>query len=133
MMTDIIEGKDSAVLTCWKDIAQHMGKAVRTVQRWEMELGLPVRRPNNAHSKSAVVVYVRELDSWMASQWSERDAKKITKREDTAVFSSDIVLTHRTLKNENKALVLEHRKALNNLIATCHALQSASYPPAKFL
>src|ERR1700691_4450004 len=34
----------AAVLTCWKDIAQYVGKGVRTVQRGEKEMGFPVRR-----------------------------------------------------------------------------------------
>ena len=40
--------EESAVLSSWKDIAKYMGKGVRTVQRWERHLGLPVRRPNGA-------------------------------------------------------------------------------------
>ena len=32
-------------LNTWKEIATYMGRGVRTVQRWERELGLPVRRP----------------------------------------------------------------------------------------
>jgi hypothetical protein len=35
---------DRPVLTCWKDIAQYVGKSVRTLQRWERESGFPVRR-----------------------------------------------------------------------------------------
>jgi hypothetical protein len=35
----------SGPLTTWKEVAAYLGKGVRTVQRWEAELGLPVRRP----------------------------------------------------------------------------------------
>jgi DNA-binding transcriptional regulator YiaG len=48
--------QDSTVLSSWKDIAQYLGKGVRTVQRWERHLGLPVRRPTGATQKSAVVL-----------------------------------------------------------------------------
>lgn len=51
------------ILTGWKDIANHLGKGVRTVQRYERELGLPVRRPTSA---SAVVVAITaEVDAWV--------------------------------------------------------------------
>jgi hypothetical protein len=50
-------------LTSWKEIAAHLGKGVRTVQRWEQLLGLPVRRP---HPNSRVIFAVpAELDAWV--------------------------------------------------------------------
>src|SRR5215467_4802549 len=64
---------DPMMLTCWKDIARYMGKGVRTVQRWEQEFGLPVRRPKGIDHKSAVIAYTRELDAWLASNWSRRN------------------------------------------------------------
>jgi hypothetical protein len=51
------------LLTSWKEIAGHLGKGVRTVQRWERELGLPVRRP--AQSRHIVVALTGELDQWI--------------------------------------------------------------------
>jgi hypothetical protein len=36
----------TTLLSCWKDIASYMYSGVRTVQRWEQHVGLPVRRPN---------------------------------------------------------------------------------------
>lgn len=54
------------VLNSWKEIAQYLGRGVRTVQRWEAELGLPVRRPRGK-SRSAVIAVTAELDRWMAS------------------------------------------------------------------
>ncbi len=51
------------VLTSWKEIAAHMNKGVRTVQRWERELGLPVKRPSvNGH---IVIAIPAELDEWI--------------------------------------------------------------------
>jgi hypothetical protein len=58
---------DASVLTSWKDIAKFLGKGVRTVQRWEKELGLPVRRPKQAR-KSAVLAIPSEIDGWVRSQ-----------------------------------------------------------------
>jgi hypothetical protein len=63
---------DSAtVLTSWKDIARYMGKGVRTVQRWEQDFGLPVRRPYGSNKK-AVLARPRDLDLWVAMRCSSR-------------------------------------------------------------
>ncbi len=56
----------STALTTWKEIAAYLGKGVRTAQRWEHELGLPVRRPN--HRKGFVLAIPEELDAWLRSQ-----------------------------------------------------------------
>jgi hypothetical protein len=53
------------VLNSWKEVAVYMGRGVRTVQRWERELGLPVRRPRGK-SRSAVIAFKPELDRWLA-------------------------------------------------------------------
>jgi hypothetical protein len=42
------------VLSSWKEIARHFGKGVRTVQRWERELGLPIHRPVPGKKHSGV-------------------------------------------------------------------------------
>src|SRR5690242_4755077 len=62
-------------LSCWKDIATYLGKGVRTVQRWEQEFGLPIRRPNGISHKSPVVADPRDLDAWLNSRWSPRALK----------------------------------------------------------
>jgi len=54
------------ILSGWKDIARHMGMAVRTVQRYESELGLPVRRPAGK-PRAAVVATKSELNAWVAA------------------------------------------------------------------
>ncbi|HET9181690.1 MAG TPA: hypothetical protein VFP59_06130 [Candidatus Angelobacter sp.] len=52
------------VLNSWKEIAGYLGRGVRTVQRWESELGLPVHRPRG-RSRSAVLAVPEELDRWL--------------------------------------------------------------------
>ena len=49
------------VVNSWKEIATYMGRGVRIVQRWERELGLPVRRPRRK-SRSAVIALAADLD-----------------------------------------------------------------------
>ena len=53
-------------LNSWKQIARYLGRGVRTVQRWEKELGLPVRRPRG-RQRSAVIAMTAELDAWLDS------------------------------------------------------------------
>jgi hypothetical protein len=51
-------------LTSWKEIAHHLNKSVRTVQRWEQELGLPIRRPEK-NDFASVLAFPEELDLWL--------------------------------------------------------------------
>jgi phage terminase Nu1 subunit (DNA packaging protein) len=46
-------GNNPGFLNGWKEIANYLGRGVRTVQRWE-EMGMPVRRPSKS-SRSSVV------------------------------------------------------------------------------
>ncbi len=56
--------KTARILNGWKEIAGYLGRGVRTVQRWESEIGLPVHRPHGK-SKSAVIAIPSELDEWV--------------------------------------------------------------------
>lgn len=58
----------TGLLTSWKEIAIHLGKSVRTVQRWERELGLPVRRPGQ-HPTGIVLADPAELDNWIKTNF----------------------------------------------------------------
>src|SRR6185295_9998432 len=54
-------------LESWKEIAAHLGRRVRTVQRWEKEEGLPVHRL--AHRRRGTVyAWSHELDAWRAQK-----------------------------------------------------------------
>jgi TolB-like protein/tetratricopeptide (TPR) repeat protein len=50
-------------LISWKEIAGHLGRETRTVQRWEKTEGLPIRRHGH-QKKSTVYAYTSELDAW---------------------------------------------------------------------
>jgi len=52
-------------LSSWKDIAEYLGRDVRTVIRWEKEKSLPVRRIPG--KRTAVFAHSEEIDSWMLS------------------------------------------------------------------
>ena len=55
------------VLNSWKEISQYLGRGVRTVQRWERDFALPVRRPAG-HVKSSVIALRSDIDQWLASR-----------------------------------------------------------------
>jgi hypothetical protein len=65
-MSNDIANTSSEVLNSWKEIARYLDRGVRTVQRWETELGLPVRRPHG-HGRSAVFAIRADVDAWLRS------------------------------------------------------------------
>src|SRR5437588_550595 len=56
-----------AVLNSWKEIAEYVGRGVRTLQRWEQFYGFPVHRPAGNH-KSAVFAVPAEVDEWLRTR-----------------------------------------------------------------
>jgi hypothetical protein len=65
----------SGVLNSWKEIATYLARGVRTVQRWEAELQLPVHRPRGKN-RSAVMAFRAELDQWLSRTPLECDNKE---------------------------------------------------------
>ena len=54
----------SRILNSWKEIASYLGRGVRTIQRYEEKLGLPVHRPAG-RERSAVLAFADELELWL--------------------------------------------------------------------
>lgn len=63
------------VLSSWKEIAQYVGKSVRTVQRWERDFGLPIRRPS-ANCHHAVLALAEEIDAWVRQKAQPRSGER---------------------------------------------------------
>jgi len=59
-------------LVSWKEIAVHLGREVRTVQRWENTEGLPIHRHEH-QKKSTVYAYAGELDDWFKKRQPKDD------------------------------------------------------------
>jgi hypothetical protein len=88
----------SGLLTSWKEIASFMGKGVRTVQRWEATLGLPVIRPADGHA-GIVMARPSDLEAWVrkgrqrssvnADGWQRKNA------EVRATFGESVRKLHR--------------------------------------
>jgi len=93
----------SQLLTSWKEIAKHFGKGVRTVQRWEAKLGLPIHRPDTG-AHNIVFAFPEELNLWVT-----RFAPKLA--EDGESQHSALLLRLRELELENSTL----RQKLNAL------------------
>jgi hypothetical protein len=121
--------EDSTVLSSWKDIARYLGKGVRTVQRWERHLGLPVRRPNGALQKSAVVLYRGDVDAWLATRFSARSLEKNEARTAQSSRSARTTLregirTARALRIANQELTEQISHSIRRLTERCELLQS---------
>ena len=116
------------VLTCWKDIAQYLGKGVRTVQRWEQEFGLPVRRPNGIDHKSPVAAHPADLDEWLQKRWSARNSGKTASshRNGNRITNQsldEMIRTTQELRTAHSILLNQTAKALEKLIHSCHELE----------
>lgn len=112
--------QNTPVLTSWKEIARYMGKGVRTVQRWEMDFGLPVRRPQGSNKK-AVLARPRDLDAWVALRCSSRVELQRISGDGSNVQLGKLTMlsaqveTSRQLRESNKMLLAEVRSQLEQL------------------
>lgn len=61
---DAVSTPNRRVLNSWKEIANYLGRGVRTVQRYEEKFGLPVRRVAG-RDRTAVMALSAELDEWL--------------------------------------------------------------------
>src|SRR5713101_4682044 len=86
-------------LVSWKEIAVHLGREIRTVQRWEKTEGLPVRRHEH-RKKSTVYAYARELDDWFKKRQPKDDP------EADAAFEPELDLGDAPPGTENGDVVL---------------------------
>ncbi len=59
-------------LSTWAEIADYIGRDVRTARRYEAERGLPVRRLPG--SRSTVFALARDLDAWRAGELQQPEA-----------------------------------------------------------
>ena len=62
---------EPAMLNSWKEIAIYLDRGVRTVQRWERELGLPIHRIGKGR-RSPVYATIPELKFWIATSDAAR-------------------------------------------------------------
>lgn len=117
-------------LSGWKEIANYLGKGVRTVQRYEGEMGLPVRRPAGK-SRAAVVATKAELDAWVDAS-PLRDTLSLSRPAlDQTAFAAEIgrrVEEMRRLSTQMRELRSELKESVSDLRETVLTVQRESNP-----
>jgi hypothetical protein len=120
------------VLTCWKEIAEYTRKSVRTVQRWEREFGLPVRRPNGVTHKSAVSANRQDIEVWLASSWSAKSERVRSRQELPTVQAianlKDLIRSSQELRANRALLIQQTSVVCRALVETCRELKSLHSP-----
>ena len=117
------------VLNSWKEIACYLNRGVRTVQRWEAELAMPVRRPRGK-SRSAVIAMRSEIDEWLRAcpvsareQLATRQGQAVQPR---AGNSSVLILQCQELRSSVELQRVEFRAALERLMWTLGKMAGGS-------
>jgi len=119
---DIPDQMPERVLNSWKEIAHYVGRGVRTLQRWELDLSFPVRRPRS-HQRSAVIAFPAEVDAWLKDTQTRQTTKIQLSPELYQRFSRNAkLLATKTQAFENRRESLQ--KQLNNTIALSTKLRA---------
>ena len=108
------------ILNGWKGIANYLGKGIRTVQRYERELGLPIRRPAGKRMGS-VIATKAELDAWISAS-PIREAFRLSFR---AVDSAEIVEGLKQQVTQFRRLQEETAELLDEICADREALRAS--------
>lgn len=110
---------EPSVLTSWKEVAAYLGKGVRTVQRWEKNDGLPVRRINGT---SKIVVQREDLDRWLRNQPTIADGSLPVHELTESVARS------KQLRSQNTVLRAAVTTRVHQLLDECRRMQTAFAP-----
>jgi predicted DNA-binding transcriptional regulator AlpA len=109
------------ILNSWKEIAQYLNRGVRTVQRWESELGLPVRRPRGRR-RSAVIAMRSEIDQWLNR--CPLEAREQVAASETAVLRTEEPTLKARIGQENLKLRAEEENlTVSDLILASRVLR----------
>ena len=131
-----IQPNRTTVLTSWKEIATYMGKGVRTVQRWEQDFGLPVRRPCGS-SKKAVLARPSDLDSWVAlrcrprGEWKEYSVARLGELPLRSTLAVEIETSRalraisRNVRSELRLELLSLHEQVAEMYRRCRSAKSA--------
>ena len=110
--------QEPVVLTSWKEVACYLGKGVRTVQRWEKNDGLPIRRISGA---SKIVVRREDLDAWLRSQPGQSGGLR---SETLGLVEANIQLS-RELRQKSAQLRHSMSAALHELMNECQQMHAS--------
>jgi hypothetical protein len=118
----------SKYLCSWKEIANYMGKGVRTVQRYEAQFGLPIRRPAGK-SRASVVATRAEIDAWVAAsplRETHRLLRSESRLDPELKAIRDGIREMHALREQMSALRKETRVSLGLLLSTARSVRVAS-------
>jgi predicted DNA-binding transcriptional regulator AlpA len=99
------------ILNSWKEISQYLGRGVRTVQRWERDFALPVRRPAG-HVKSSVIALRSDIDQWLASRSARMEDAVISAAGYATVVQN--IDDHARLNSELEVIKARYRSLLES-------------------
>jgi hypothetical protein len=111
------------LLNSWKDIAEYLHCGVRTAQRWERDLQLPVYRPRPG-KRGPVCAFPSEIQMWLRQRKTDhsnpaqaaRNGSPIAISHELTQLSSELV--RRTAENTRL-----QREYANRLLSTIEALK----------
>src|SRR3954462_12480482 len=89
-------GELSARLDGWKAIADHLGRDVRTAQRWRDERGMPVHRVPGRKG-GAVFADAAEVDAWLFQTATVVEAATPAAEFPRAIAAPTVVAQNRVL------------------------------------
>lgn len=120
------------ILNSWKEIASYLGRGVRTTQRYEQKLGLPVHRPAG-RERSAVVAFADELERWLRNAPSRNATYLNPGNGDSAVgpelsdihLKNDVRSELARAKKEMERAHAEYRRTLENYNALKRRVETA--------
>ena len=130
--SDTLPQPPSRILNSWKEIASYLGRGVRTLQRYEEKLGLPVHRPSG-RERSAVVAFADELERWLRNAPSRNGAHSTPTNGDSAVgpelseihFKTDVRSELARAKQEMERAHAEYRRTLEHYNALKRRVKTA--------
>jgi hypothetical protein len=108
----------SEILNSWKEISNYIGRGVRTVQRWEKDFGLPVRRPCG-HLRGSVFAVRDDVDQWLNTRGSREMART----------ASEAVTLNGGVKNAPGLSQVHYQRLRENarlLIERCNMLKAGT-------
>lgn len=117
-------------LTSWKKISRYLGYGVRTVQRYEANLGLPIHRPT-CTQRSSVLAFPDELDLWMRSTPLRKSIRV------DAVAESEcgpLRTAHNSLRNDLQRAEEDLKRAVDEYqrcLERYHSLKNSRYAPSE--
>lgn len=111
----------AGLLNSWKEIANYLGRGVRTVQRWE-EMGLPVQRLGKG-PRAPVIANTLEIDHWMQRARKSGFDSPAEKSETCFSDALNAIRDSQTLRQEMRDLRADQRAAVRSLTDSVNNLE----------